>query len=381
MVPAVWAMATIGVVAAQDEGSLECDAGADDDGEYDVALHIWAIVLVLVVSAVGAVAPIAGTRYPRLRIPPMVLEIGKHFGTGVVLATGFIHLLPDAQANLTDPCLPSGIREYDALAGVVTMVAACFFHLVEFLANMYSVGHSHSHGPVHTPAHQHQQPPPHMTLSSTPTQVEAASDSKANNGDGTWVTTVSHHRGSSESSLAAPFAEKVGHSDAENVREITTSRRISTYMLEFGIALHSIFVGLSLGTADGTEFVTLLIALCFHQFFEGIALGSRIAELPSNSVWKPVCNAVVVASTTPLGAVLGMAIRSVYRARSEATLIIQGILYAISSGMLIYTGLVNLIAEEFAHPSFMALPGRLKFLYIVTMYLGAAGMGLVGLWA
>ncbi|KAJ1970437.1 hypothetical protein H4R34_006058 [Dimargaris verticillata] len=376
-------MATIGLAAAHDEDSLECDAGAEDDGDYDVGLHIWAIVLVLVVSAVGAVAPIVGTRYPRLRIPPMVLEIGKHFGTGVVLATGFIHLLPDAQANLTDPCLPSGIREYDALAGVVTMVAACFFHLVEFLANMYSVGHSHSHGPAHAPPppSQHQQLPPlHMALSSTPTQVEAASDNKAN-GNGTWTTAANRHHVSSESSLAAPFDEKLGHNDAEDTKEITTSRRISTYMLEFGIALHSIFVGLSLGTADGTEFVTLLIALCFHQFFEGIALGSRIAELPAKSVWKPVCNAVLVASTTPLGAVLGMAIRSVYRARSETTLIIQGILYAISSGMLIYTGLVNLIAEEFAHPSFMALPGRLKFMYIVTMYLGAAGMGLVGLWA
>ncbi|KAJ1660998.1 hypothetical protein IWQ61_000152 [Dispira simplex] len=348
---------------ARGEISDEDDCNALEEGSYDVPKHIFAIILVLIVSALGAATPVLGARFPWLRIPPLALEIGKHFGTGVVLATGFIHLLPDALMNLTDPCLPEPIREYPALTGVLTLVAALLFQLIEFLANTYSAGHSHSHshGPIH-PVH-----PGTPTLSTAVTQIGGVSN-KSNQ-----EKHVAHHHGGKEEGSITLTGE-------ENT-PISVSRRISTYMLEFGIALHSIFVGLALGTSEGADFVTLLIALCFHQFFEGIALGSRIAELPYRSVWMPLGNAILVASTTPLGAVFGMGIRSVYRARSAHTLIIQGVLNAVSSGMLIYTSLVNLIAEEFAQPAFVALPGRYKFLYMMSLYFGAAGMGLVGLWA
>ncbi|KAJ1957509.1 hypothetical protein IWQ62_005070 [Dispira parvispora] len=341
------------------------DCDALEEGSYDVPKHIFAIILVLIVSALGAATPVLGVRFPWLRIPPLALEIGKHFGTGVVLATGFIHLLPDALMNLTDPCLPEPIREYPALTGVLTLVAALLFQLIEFLANIYSAGHSHSHSHSHGPIHPVHSATP--TLSAAVTQIDGVS----------MVPDEEKHR---KNQHGATEEGSIASTDEKNT-PISASRRISTYMLEFGIALHSIFVGLALGTSEGADFVTLLIALCFHQFFEGIALGSRIAELPYQSVWLPLGNAILVASTTPLGAVFGMGIRSVYRARSAHTLIIQGVLNAISSGMLIYTSLVNLIAEEFAQPAFVALPGRYKFLYMMSLYFGAAGMGLVGLWA
>ena len=34
--------------------------------------------------------------------------VGRAFAAGVVLATGFVHLFPDAYENLTDPCLGWG---------------------------------------------------------------------------------------------------------------------------------------------------------------------------------------------------------------------------------------------------------------------------------
>lgn len=40
---------------------------------------------------------------PFLRIPTVVFFIGKHFGTGVILATAFIHLLDDAFRSLQGP--------------------------------------------------------------------------------------------------------------------------------------------------------------------------------------------------------------------------------------------------------------------------------------
>jgi zinc transporter 1/2/3 len=47
--------------------------------------------------------------------------------------------------------------------------------------------------------------------------------------------------------------------------------------LEISVAVHSIIIGIALGSAAGAEELpsmeAYLIAICFHQFFEGMALG------------------------------------------------------------------------------------------------------------
>ncbi|KAG0251472.1 hypothetical protein BG011_007588 [Mortierella polycephala] len=58
------------------------------------------------------------------------------------------------------------------------------------------------------------------------------------------------------------------------------SRMIGTYILEFGVAMHSIVIGITLGaTVNCPDFISFLIALLFYRFFEGVALGGRIAAL------------------------------------------------------------------------------------------------------
>ncbi|KAJ2554902.1 hypothetical protein IWW35_001010 [Coemansia sp. RSA 1878] len=55
-------------------------------------------------------------------------------------------------------------------------------------------------------------------------------------------------------------------------------RALATYILELGIALYSVLIGLALAISD-TGFVALFVAICVHQFFEGLALGTSLAEL------------------------------------------------------------------------------------------------------
>lgn len=45
----------------------------------------------------------------------------------------------------------------------------------------------------------------------------------------------------------------------------------STFILEYGIIFHSIFIGLALAVS-GSGFLTLFIVIVFHQAFEGIVL-------------------------------------------------------------------------------------------------------------
>ncbi|KAF9815145.1 hypothetical protein IEO21_04763 [Rhodonia placenta] len=52
---------------------------------------------------VASTFPSISRRIPGLRVPGIVFFIGKHFGTGVILATAFAHLLQDSFEALMDP--------------------------------------------------------------------------------------------------------------------------------------------------------------------------------------------------------------------------------------------------------------------------------------
>lgn len=51
-------------------------------------------------------------------------------------------------------------------------------------------------------------------------------------------------------------------------------------MLEVGIIVHSIIIGISLGASESPKTIRpLMAALIFHQFFEGMGLGSCITQV------------------------------------------------------------------------------------------------------
>lgn len=99
-------------------------------------------------------------------------------------------------------------------------------------------------------------------------------------------------------------------------------------LLEGGILFHSVFVGITVSlTNDG--FIVLLIAILFHQMFEGLGLGSRIAEVPypSRSI-RPWVLVVAFGTTAPIGQAIGILARDTYDPDSAFGLIIVGIFNA-----------------------------------------------------
>lgn len=92
--------------------------------DYNLPLHIGALFIILAVSFAACALPIVVVKAPKLRIPPNFLFVVRHFGTGVLVATAFVHLLPTAFISLTDPCLPGFWHEtYQAMAGALALAA------------------------------------------------------------------------------------------------------------------------------------------------------------------------------------------------------------------------------------------------------------------
>ena len=155
-------------------------------------------------------------------------------------------------------------------------------------------------------------------------------------------------------------------------------------LLEAGILFHSIFIGMALSVSIGTPFVILLIAISFHQTFEGLALGSRIAAITSfpPSSPKPWLMALAYGTTTPVGQAIGIAVQGLYDPQGEMGLVMVGVMNAISSGLLLFAGLVELLAEDFlSDRSYEVLKGRRRLEACGAVVAGSLLMALVGAWA
>ena len=145
------------------------------------------------------------------------------------------------------------------------------------------------------------------------------------------------------------------------------------FILEFGVIFHSVFIGLTLAVA-GEEFKTLYVVLVFHQTFEGLGLGSRLAEAPwpKSRRWAPYLLGVSYGLSTPIAIAIGLGVRETFSPGSQTHLLVNGVFDSISAGILIYTGLVELMAHEFMFSSEMQKARIEKVLAgVATMTVGA----------
>jgi zinc transporter 1/2/3 len=155
---------------------------------------------------------------------------------------------------------------------------------------------------------------------------------------------------------------------------------VIAYIFEIGISLHSVIIGLALGVnADIAEVRALFIALAFHQAFEGVALGVSVAEAGLSKFQR----AVAVCSftlATPVGIAIGLGLASQQSTGSYGLLLAQGILDSVSTGILVYMALVDMISESFQAPC-IADRRLLRLAMLVAIFFGAAMLALIGLWA
>ena len=64
-------------------------------------------------------------------------------------------------------------------------------------------------------------------------------------------------------------------------------------------------------------------------------------QLPSRFNWIPILGAILYGITTPIGIAIGLGIKGSYNPGSATASIVSGVLDALSSGILLYTGLVE----------------------------------------
>ncbi|KAL2911262.1 hypothetical protein HK105_209275 [Polyrhizophydium stewartii] len=333
-------------------------------GDFDRPMHIAAIFIIMGTSFLGTMLPIVGKRFVRSQVGSSAITLLKLFGAGVILATSLVHMFTPANETLTNACLPPAFsKSYKSFAAVFAIAGIFATHLLQLYAGqMIRKQQESASMPLPAPATivVHKQ-----VDAGAPLPVEASSSSSSNGGsDAGEQGMVTHHEGHTHGGVMLHSREK----------------QLVVFLLELGIASHSVIIGVTLGNATD-EFRTLLVALCFHQFFEGLALSAIVMEAEFKRWTMAVGMVVFYTLTTPMGIALGIALRESFNANATHTLLATGILDAVSAGILLYDGLVNVVYPHFADKSFERSSGVWQAAQLVAMYVGCGIMSLIGYWA
>ncbi|RYP63291.1 hypothetical protein DL771_009362 [Monosporascus sp. 5C6A] len=316
------------------------------DRDYNISLRVGLLFVMLAAGLIGSVGPI----FLAMALPPkfsVVFGVVKQFGTGVIISTAFVHLYTHATLMLTNDCL--GEVGYESTTSAIVMAGLFVSFLIEYIS----------------------------------------------------------HR------VAKHFW---GTSDNE---------AMSVLILEAGIIFHSVLIGITVVVAGDSYFVTLFVVIIFHQMFEGIALGTRIAAIgtptrsgsPSdkphahgleghasadatpnlgdntsnettNPPWKTLSlpkkllMAIAFAITTPIGMAIGIGVLDTFNGNDPTTLWALGTLDALSAGILVWVGVVEMWAGDWIFGGEMTRSSPLvTALALFGLIAGMVLMSFLGKWA
>ena len=260
-----------------------CETGGVSKDEFNMPLHAGAVLIIWFVSTSACAFPILANKFPGLRIPPRFFFVVRHFGTGVLIATAFVHLLPTAFGSLGDPCLSSfWTTDYPAMPGAIALAAIFFVTVIEMIfhpgrhdppaadPNQCSAEDTDLEMVVSAPAAgnvpvREVRPPFHGRTSSIGHGLSRL------NQDSLEQIRAMHRQAEAEGkSASAQLASATASQETLSAEQKQRKERLQCVLLEMGILFHSVFIGMALSVSIGNSFIILLIAIIFHRKFATI---------------------------------------------------------------------------------------------------------------
>lgn len=354
------------------------------DRDYNVSLRIGLLFVILVTSAIGVFAPILLDKFvpgPKMHTALLIL---KQFGTGVILSTSLVHLFTHAELMFGNECL--GELQYEATTAAIFMAGLFLSFLLEYIGFRFVK----------------------------------------------WQA----RKAAATQSLSGAVIP------ANSLRSL---EMVSVYVMEAGIIFHSMIIGVTLVVAGDSFFITLFIVIIFHQMFEGLALGSRIAALgqagstssfavlghhgPSHgahshgapvsdavsstdqkvalgdrpehsgmhteikgvgettqlfhvSMAKKIYLATAFALVTPIGMAIGIGVLNQFNGNDPQTIVAIGTLDAFSAGILLWVGVVEMWAADWVYGGGMTDSNAVvTSLGLFGLIAGMVLMSFLGKWA
>lgn len=345
------------------ETAPSCNAPNRD---YNIGLRVGLLFVIMATSALGVFGPILLHQVLPRKLS-LIFTLLKQFGTGVIISTAFVHLFTHASLMFGNKCI--GDLGYEATTAAILMAGIFLSFFIEYIGQR-------------------------IVLARTKSSALLTKE--------------------------------------EQAKALLSTEVVSILVMEAGILFHSLLIGLTLVVAGDSFFITLFIVILFHQIFEGLALGTRIATIgssadvhllppatagsarevehdtdksvhtptedmadspsvfdrpPTLSMKKKLGLATLFAFITPIGMAIGIGVLQKFNGNDKSTIIAIGTLDALSAGILVWTGVVEMWAADWMTGSH-GHRAELADADMLTVTLGGFGlisgmvvMSLLGKWA
>eukprot|EP00512_Aurantiochytrium_limacinum_P004246 CAMPEP_0171496858 /NCGR_PEP_ID=MMETSP0958-20121227/6939_1 /TAXON_ID=87120 /ORGANISM="Aurantiochytrium limacinum, Strain ATCCMYA-1381" /LENGTH=318 /DNA_ID=CAMNT_0012031015 /DNA_START=152 /DNA_END=1108 /DNA_ORIENTATION=- len=316
------------------------------DDEYNQPLQIAGLFIIMVASAMGFALSAALHSAHKLGccgLKPIValIVLLKGLGCGIVVTTATIHLLNEAPEYFED----AGWDGYESWQWVFALAGVFISSLGDMMQRRQG------HGNTAT--------------------VEELQD----------LVQAGHGHGGEEE-IKDLEKTSIADSSADSTESKARRSIMDAVVLEANILIHSILIGFDLGLQVESDWRPLLIALVFHQFFEGFALAEVIANSHIKSKVKILCMAAAYSLTTPIGVAIGIGTHSTYDGESTQVALLLAILNSICGGILLYLGMISLLLPWIvASRGLHRAPALYPALAFLGLAIGMTIMAVLAMWA
>jgi hypothetical protein len=376
--------------------------------DHDTAgLRVSAAFALLLASAAGVLPPLlargsAGVDGASASAAPPALRL-KAFAGGVMLSLSVLHVIADSFERLGE------LSEYP-WAGIAVLAGILFMFFVEratldTLAALEAEARgggkgtggakkssgagsewevSLAHGGARRPS----------PVRARGAGADGAGEDGGARGAGAGAAREDEEAGAQQPPAHAPHAHAHAHGHGLLLAHPAARKLAMAHLLEVSVLVHSLIIGADLGVsaAPRSEVAGFAAVLGVHQFFEGVSLGSVIADLGTSAPFqRKAALAAAFCCTTPVGVLLGVFVAARVGAGADGVgaggpaqhaLALAGALDGITGGMLLHMTLTTFIGEEFARPE-LAAPDRrqLRSEMYALLLLGVAFMAILAAWA
>ena len=285
----------------------------------------------------------------------IALELLKGCGLGVIICTSLIHLIGEAY----EPFEESGMAEtYEQWPMVFAMIGMFIMAILEFF---------------------------HHRFEARARLADEEEDKPTRPGDKEMGTSLETYGNPVQSSYRAMDMPSIQAKEPPKIDKGIMAKQRNAMLVEGSILIHSVLIGFDLGLQTEKNWITLIIAISFHQFFEGFAVGQIVLDAQFG-FWKKVAMISFYSLTTSVGICIGIGTylgNGGDSGETQSVLITIGVIDAICGGLLLFAGMSVFWTEWYVnnHEHHVADSLFQPAIGFVGVAMGMAIMAVIGIWA
>ena len=323
---------------------LLSEEGADGNTPGNLAAKIVSIFVFLGMAMAFGLMPYYIKRF---RTSTKFLSISNAFSGGLFLGIGLFHVLPESAEKLTQYELP-----WAYFCAYISYALILFVEKVAF--NSHSL--LHGHGNSHKEPRISVEPLPNLNNSG-----------RQSNNEGSEEHLIEKEVEKEEKNEKEENEQEHEHDEHDHSHEHGKKVGITPYILLLALGFHGFFEGMALGIqGEVRDTLFLALAIAAHKWAASLTLG--ISIIKSGIKLKQLFIMIsIFALIGPVGIAFGMILKA------TANDIVEAIFLAISVGTFLYIACTEVLVEEFEHSDYKYL----KFIAFIIGGIFTAGLSLI----